>query len=306
MESIDINPKNYQNEYIDYLNQCFNNWGKEKEYNWVFNRIIGGISSDIVIIKDENNKVIAGTGITYRKIKSQDESIIDIAILSGSWTLPDARGRGCFTKMIDISQKIANGKDVGYLTAFVMETNSSYRRLKDAGSLLYPTYHLFSPNVLYSDANEFSVKLLSNNNQIISDIFDRFQKTQNDSTSFIYTKEEFSKQYLHRPKNTKIVKIYNDYAIIEETVNSNKILLMTYDNLNSLKDNIKSLINWGLQGNSKKNLFLFSTKKEVVEVCNILEFETLLGYFTVLGSSKNSDGITKMFKRVNINMGDKM
>ena len=41
MEKIIINPENYKEQYINNLNQCFNNWGGDKEYNWVFNRIVG-------------------------------------------------------------------------------------------------------------------------------------------------------------------------------------------------------------------------------------------------------------------------
>ena len=305
MDSIHINPENYQVEYIRYLNQCFNNWGNEKEYDWAFNRTVGGITSDIVIIKDENNEVIAGSGITYRKLKNQDDSIIDIAIMTGSWTTPKARGRGCFTKIIDVSKEISRKKNVPYLTAFVMETNSSFRRLKNAGSLLYPSYNLYSPNVLYQNANESSISLISNKEQMISDVYNRYLKTQNKFTSFSYTTDEFFHQYLYRIKNTKIVKISNDYAIIEETENLNKVLLITYDNLSDFKNNIISLSNWGLQNNSKK-LFLFSTNKEVAEICNILDFENLQGYFTVLSTSKNSVHNKDIFTQISINMGDKM
>jgi len=123
--------------------------------------------------------------------------------------------------------------------------------------------------------------------------------------NFNYTIDEFYQQYGNRIKNTEIVKIFNDYAIIEETQNAIKVLLITCDNLSSFKNNIKSLVNWGLQNRSKK-LFLFSTKKEIAEICNILDFENLQGYFTVLSTSKDSVHRKDIFIQININMGDKM
>ena len=108
MESIIINPENYKDEYIKYLNQCFNNCCNNKKYDWVFNRTIGDKSSDIILIKDEDNEVIAGSGIIYRKLESQNGCVIDIANMTDSWTLPKARGKGCFSKIIEISREISS------------------------------------------------------------------------------------------------------------------------------------------------------------------------------------------------------
>ena len=122
---------------------------------------------------------------------------------------------------------------------------------------------------------------------------------------FTYTNDEFFQQYLNRAKNIEIIKINNDYAVIEETENVIKVLLITYDNLSTIKNNLKSLVNWGLKKKSKK-LFIFSTNKELAEVCKILDFENLQGYFTVLSTSKESVNNMNLFKQININMGDKM
>ena len=65
MENILINPKDYEDKYIYYLNQCFTNWGTDKDYNWVFNRTVGDKTSDIIIIRNEDNDVIAGSGVSY-------------------------------------------------------------------------------------------------------------------------------------------------------------------------------------------------------------------------------------------------
>jgi hypothetical protein len=302
MENILINPKNYKDNYINYLNKCFTNWGNDRTYNWVFNRTVGDRTSDIIIIKNEENEVIGGSGISYRTLKSENDNTIDIGIMTGSWTLPKARGKGCFSKMIEVSKNICNQKGVPFLTAFVMESNPSYRRLRDAGSCLIPTYHFFSKEIFYFDT--INISILKCSQEINNEIFLKFKKSQKDYVNFIYTFEEFFQQYINRIKNIDILKVGNDYAIIEETESIIKVLFLTYDDMSSFEINIKTIANWGLQNKSKK-IGIFSTKKDVVETLDNLKFEKSPSYFTVLSTSKSVD-INNLFNLTSFNWGDKI
>lgn len=305
MESIIINPDNYQEKYINYLNQCFNNWGGTREYEWVFNRVVGDKTSDIIIIKDENNKTIAGSGITYRKIGSQNGDVIDIAIMTGSWTLPQARKRGIFSKIIQISREISNSKSVAYLTAFVTESNASFRRLKDAGSFLLPSYYSFSPEKLYDQPNNLSVSPINGDGEVVSNIYNKLRASEKDFVHFNYSLVEFSHQYIKRPGNVELIIIGNDYALIEETKELIKVHLITFENVHTLEDNIKALSNWVLENRSKK-IFLFSTRKEIAEIYHNLAFENTSGYFTILDTSNSAISDKDHFTKLDVNMGDKM
>lgn len=307
MENVIVNPENYQSEYIKYLNECFNHWGQEELYNWVFNRKVGDNASDIMILKNEEDEVIAGSGVTYRKISTQNGSSIDIAIMTGSWTLPKARGKGCFSKIIALSQEIAHKKNVPYLTAFVTEQNASFRRLASAGSMLVPTSHLFSPEEPYANAGTPAIEVIKEEDKgIVAAIYNRFKTLQKGSVSFDYTQEEFDQQYMSSPKKPEILKIDTNYALIEETYNAVKVLLLTYENKGEFKELVKALTNWALKSRSKK-LFLFSTEREMIEVCENLGFESLKGYFTVLNTAPEAGTeVDAQLMQINIQMGDKM
>ncbi len=302
MERIIINPENYEDIYIYNLNQCFNSWGGRQEYNWVFNRVVGENQSDIIVIKDKHDDVIAGSGITYRKLIIDDHHVTDIGIMTGSWTLPIAQGKGCFSKIIEVSKNICTLKRVPFLTAFVMESNPSFRRLKNAGSSLISTYHFVSKEIYYSDIKTITV--LKKEPKIYSELYYNFIKAQKGYLKFYYTHEEFYQQYINRSKNTEILQIGDDYAVIEETENIIKVVFITF-NTSSLINNTKALANWGLQTKSKK-ILIFTTKKEIAEALNILGFEYSSGYFTILNSSKDSSINMDIFNQVNINLGDKM
>lgn len=303
MENVAINPKDYRDEYINNLNKCFKNWGGHEEYNWIFQRTVGDKTPDIIVISDPNNEIIAGSGVTYRKLKVANQKTIDIGIMTGSWTLPQARGKGCFSKMIEVSKHICNQNDVAYLTAFVMESNPSYRRLKEAGSFLIPTYHYFSNETVYPNTSK--VVAVDGQPKIYSEIYTKLTKSQQTNLNFNYTLEEFIAQYINRIKKIEILKIGDDYSIIEETESVIKVHLITYDNLSLFEYNVTSLANWGLENKSKK-LLLFSTKKNEAEVLHKLKYDNSPGFFTVLSTCQNAKPNTDIFKQIAINMGDKI
>lgn len=305
MENILINPENYQGEYIKYINECFNHWGQDKEYDWAFNRQVGDKSSDIMIIKNEDDEVIAGSAVTYRKLENGSARPVDIGIMTGSWTLPKARGRGCFTKIIALSREIAGKKGVPYLTAFVTESNASFRRLRDAGSSLLPTSLLFSPTQPYAGVDSTAVKKLKPEQQIVADLYEKYKNTRSSGLAFSYSFDEFYKQYIDRPKNAEIVQLGKQYAIVEETHNVVRVLLMTYSNIGDFEEAIQLLTNWALEKTTKK-LMLFSTKKEVVAAAEQIGFENMQGYFTILSTSEQAKASEEKMMELSIQMGDKM
>ncbi|WP_224999055.1 hypothetical protein [Cesiribacter sp. SM1] len=305
MENIEINPPNFQSEYIRYINECFNHWGQDKEYDWAFNRKVGNHASDIMIIRNEEDEVIAGSAVTYRKLEKPDGSNIAIGIMTGSWTLPKARGRGCFSKIIQLSKELAGKRDVPYLTAFVTESNASFRRLRDAGSMLLPTSFLFSPEEPFADVDIAEISVTDKTEGVIKDIFEKFSQLQKESVRYTYTPEEFRQQYIDRPNGSEIIRLGDDYAIVEETYNVVRVLLITYKDLNQFEKTVKLLTNWALKNRSKK-LLLFSTQQGLIERSKNIGFEAMQGYFTILSTSEGAKEQMEELMQLSINMGDKM
>jgi hypothetical protein len=305
MEKIVINPESFQSQYIRYINECFSHWGQDKEYDWAFNRRVGEHTADIMIIRNEEDEVIAGSAVTYRKLEKPDGSHIDIGIMTGSWTLPKARGRGCFSKIIQLSKELAGQRGVPYLTAFVTESNASFRRLRGAGSVLLPTSFLFSPKEPYADQDASEITVPDVENELVADIFEKFSQSQKDFICYDYTLEEFRQQYIDRPNGSEIIRLGDNFAIVEETHNVVRVLLITYNNLAQFEKAVKQLTNWGLKNRSKK-LLLFSTQQGLIERCKSIGFEDMQGYFTILGTSEEAEKQVEELMQLNINMGDKM
>lgn len=304
MEKFIINPENYQADYIKNLNECFNGWGGERQYHWGLERKVGEYSTDILLIENEEDGVIAGSAVSYRKLSGANKEI-NIGIMTGSWTLPAARRKGCFTKMINCSRDLCREKNIPFLTAFVTEANASSRRLESEGSFMFPTYHLFSPQELYKEDDLPHIEIQEKSEDLKSTLFETVLKRQNNSLNFSYSFEEFLEQYVNRIKDTSVLKINGDFAILENGINEVKILLLTFNDKETFKLNLKAVTNWCLKNRNKK-AFYFTTQKELLDASMELNFENLPGFFTILRTTDNEVSYEELFNSLNINMADKM
>lgn len=304
MEKFVINPENYRKTYIENLNACFGNWGGEREYEWGLARQVGPHSTDIMLIENEEDGVIAGSAVSYRKLEKQDSSF-DIGIMTGSWTLPAARRKGCFTKMIHCSRDLCKTNDVPYLTAFVTETNASSRRLRTEGSYMFPTAHLFSPEEPFKDQQNHHLQGIPLNKESARKVYDRTKETQKDLLSFSYSFDEFYSQYIERIKKVTILQIENDFVLLEDGQNEVKILLLTFGNKEDFRTYQKAVYNWCLSNRGRKSFF-FSTRKDLTTICEELGFENVPGFFTISSSIGDDPIDEKKFEDLHINMADKM
>ena len=130
--------------YLDALASCFGGWGGEREFDFYFRRPFDGAVADRFVISDEG-EWIAGSAVSWRSLADGEERPRRIGIMTGSWTLPPARGRGCFQTIIEHSRRLCVARGADWLLAFVTQDNASRRRLEAAGSLMIPSLYLWSP-----------------------------------------------------------------------------------------------------------------------------------------------------------------
>ncbi|HYG46365.1 MAG TPA: hypothetical protein VD846_00345 [Allosphingosinicella sp.] len=136
-------PPDGDRRYLDALQSCFGGWGGETEFDWYFRRPFAGAVADRFVISDEG-EWIAGSAVTWRKLADAQGGERRVGIMTGSWTLPPARGRGCFGTIIEHSRQLCVERGADWLLAFVTRDNPSRRQLERAGSLMIPTDYLWS------------------------------------------------------------------------------------------------------------------------------------------------------------------
>lgn len=279
------NPKGFESSYIEYLNQCFGDWGNIDVYNWYFNRQVGNLKADIMILK-KDGEIIAGSGVSYRKVLLANNSRITVGIMTGSWTLPSARGQGCFTKIIEESVAVASDKGATFLLAFVTENNVSFRRLLNAGASLFKTYYLFSNDNTPLPKSDCTIYSPPYGGEEVKRIFGRLMKKQSGFTHFTYNFKEWKLQFLDRPTKTELLCI-NDtcFAIIEKKGIFDRVLILSFDKEITFGDSIKALLKRSI--NNERKLFLFTTSKSWKDECVNLKFGYIPGHLTTLIANEN-------------------
>lgn len=297
----ELNPENYGDKYLDNLNECFPNWGNNDTFDWVMNRNFDGNKPDFFILKSEVDEVVAGSAISYRKLESKDNDFFKIGIMTGSWTLPIARGMGCFTETIKESNKIVTTKKMDFLTAFVTESNASYRRLRDAGSLLVATNYIISEKLKNKNNVKSEIEILDKSEENITFIYNKRNNLLQSELHFDYSYSDFKNQFINRLHPTFILKIASEYAIIEETPNMFQLHYCT-----SYQHSVISKI-VDFANKKDKEIIFFSTNKNH-QFNDDINYKIVPGFFTVLDNEMSkSKNMNLVFNaEFNIQYGDKM
>lgn len=140
-----------EERYLESLNRCFGSWGGREMFDWCFKRESAGLRPDLMTLHAASDAV-AGTANTYRRIRLSNGATLVAGIMTGSWTLPESRGLGAFTRLIGESRDLAASRGAGLLLAFVTHTNGSTSRLRDAGAGFFPTWYCRTPEEWRPDA----------------------------------------------------------------------------------------------------------------------------------------------------------
>jgi hypothetical protein len=163
-----------------------------------------------MVLRD-SGVLVAGSAVSYRQLARADGTRALVGIMTGSWTLPTARGRGGFTRMIDASLELTRSRGGAVLLAFVTEANASFRRLTAAGATLFPTRYLSGPAAPAARApRDFTERQASAADHA------RFEAERPPGLHFAYaTPEEWSGQFLDRGRPPTLVETAAGAALVE-------------------------------------------------------------------------------------------
>lgn len=136
-------PPHEDARYLAALRSCFEGWGGEAHFDWYFRRPFGGHLADRFVITDDG-AWIAGSGVSWRRLAGAGGTVRTVGIMTGSWTLPEARGRGCFKTIVAHSRDLCVERCADWLLAFVTRDNASRHALERAGAMMIATDYMWS------------------------------------------------------------------------------------------------------------------------------------------------------------------
>lgn len=215
------NPASFDARYLENLNLAFGHWGDQALYDWVFRRSCGSFATDQLVLEESSGLVLAGSGVSYRKVRTSAGDVLDVGIMTGSWTVPQARGRGCFSRIIEESVALTRERGGAALLAFVTENNLSRRALERAGAYMLPSGY-WTGLVLGGEEIRLKVRPSSISAEAF---FDAYLAQRQDVISFWYPEiTGFIGQILSRPLPTRLLTVGTSEVVVEEANDTDRIL----------------------------------------------------------------------------------
>jgi hypothetical protein len=222
----------------------------------------------------------AGSAVSYRWLE-RDGTRVLIGIMTGSWTLPEARGQGCFTRIIQESVRAAANQGAGLLLAFVTEDNPSYRRLRDAGAALFSTTYLRGT----SDASPWPVE-----GEVLDEALEMKLHARHVASgeaglerwSVVYDLDTWRDQLVERARRSAAVRIGDDaFALVDRVPDNNTTrLLALYQGSSELDALLSALA--GAEARRGRTLVGFAADPNLAEAARESGLLCRPGYMTAL------------------------
>ena len=142
--SILVNPEDLDAEVGPaFLTRCFASPWTEAMYHWYLQRSFAGEPPDRFILM-EDGCALAACGVVFRQLRTQDGEVHPAAVALAGATLPGARGRGCYTRVMQAVVERSASRGCAVLLGFVTAGNTSGRGLARLGAIALPSAYLVS------------------------------------------------------------------------------------------------------------------------------------------------------------------
>jgi Acetyltransferase (GNAT) domain len=272
---LQVNPPDAR-ETLSCLNACFPGWGDERTFKWAYERSMQNQPAPDYLVIRENGKPIAGSGINYRQVLFPNGASVIGGIMTGSWTLPVARGRGCFTRFVEESIRITRERTGALLLAFVTEDNSSCRQLCRGGAATFPTSYLTLKPEQAPDSWKSGWEEVDS---ISEKLFQRWMSAREGFVRYGYGSiGDWRSQIVDRCLKTLLLQSEEAFVVLGDRADTYQLHAFMGTDGQSFRE-ILQVVKYYCN-RARKKLFLFSTDPALSEFCQTNGFVEKRGYVT--------------------------
>lgn len=259
--------------FLANLNLSFGNWGDRKQFEWVYHRDCGVGAADLFLARYKGEDV-GGTGVTYRRAVDAKGQEAKLAIMTGSWVLPAARGQGCFSRFVQTMIGAAQKRKSALLLGFAFKANKSYSRLLAAGFASIDTFYL-------RDAQEYSKReeLAPLSELCVGDRSPSLWRAKpDDCLGFQYSLERWKEQFLGGPYPKAFLEPGDgSTALVEEAHGFLRVLALSLPPSGRKQEVLEYLL--ALAKSRHQRLFLFTMDPDFARLATQCGCELIPGAF---------------------------
>lgn len=275
--------------YVRGLNECFPGWGGDPLYRWVFARSASAPPPERLVFTDDAGDWLAGTGISFRTIRHGDERHL-CGVMTGSWTLPAARGKGLFPAFIQETRKrVMHHGGVAVIAFSGDMQRASTRKLLDAGSRCVTTTNAVGE---IADAPA-TIEDVALDVRAITDadterLYARWRARTVRATGFDYADHAaFAGQFVHRACEVDVVEGPADaIGAIERGPDTDRVLFL--DEGESDRQLVLRAL-WARAARRGRKLYAFGMGAEAERVFAGAGLAARPGVFTILPSDEGAE-----------------
>lgn len=280
MLEVEVNPPGAGEEYLRHINDCFGGWGTPAKFDWCFARQAGGPPADLIVMRLQG-RMIAGSAVTYRRVLLADGTPLLAGVLTGSWTLPEARGQGCFSRAIDETLALTAAHGGGLVLGCGTETNASARRIAAAGSALFPTVYASSgPGTPLPPAGPAPAPP-ADPERALAEMRDALERAQAGHVRIHYTPDEWRAQFLERPNPVEFLALGDDgWCVVEPVGEFDRVQALVPRASDRLGACLGAVLRRAMERG--RRTFVFSASPEWARQFEILGLERTPGYLYTL------------------------
>lgn len=282
-----VNGSDAERCYLESLNICFPGWGGRELFDWCFSRESAGLRPDLMMLHDAG-RAVAGLANAYRRIRLPNGHVMLAGLMIGAWTLPEARGRGAFTRLIGESIECGAARHAGLLLAFFAHTNPSAGRMRAAGAALFPSWHIRSVaerRMPADDGTRADAYVEDGSDGTIGDVI-----ADADAVRLVYTADEWRDQFLRRPNPvTRVLSRGNQQspwsALVERTAAFDRVLSLTFSEPSGSDDDawVDAIAVLDARAAAAgRRVFIYTTDERQAAAARSRGFEIIDGYVSAL------------------------
>lgn len=251
-------------------------------YRWCFERTAAGPAPERMVATDDSGDWIAGSAISYRTIRSDGKRLL-AGVMTGSWTLPAARGKGLFPAMIQQTREQVRTQGGVAVLGFAGDVSrASTRKLVDAGSRCVASANAIGEPAQVPDVGH-KLRRSGVSERDCSELYVRWQKRSGAVASFAYDNApSFAGQFIRRALPVEILRGDGDALILVERGPDTDRILFADEGAAPRVAVFKAL--WARAAAAGRKLYAFGVGADA-ELLADGGFAVKNGFFTILPAS---------------------